>query len=191
MGWIEAVAVVFGLACVWLTVRQNIWCWPTGLVQVALYIAIFYNAKLYSDMLLHGVYVVLQFYGWYYWLHGGKQKQARPVTMLPRLHRVLWPVVTIAATLAWGWLMATKTDASVPYGDAFTTAASLVAQWLMARKKWESWFFWIAVDVIAIGIYWYKDLYMTSGLYAVFLVLATVGLLAWRKSWREANEVAA
>ena len=78
--------------------------------------------------------------------------------------------------------MATYTDASVPYGDAFTTVASLIAQWLMARKRVESWFFWISVDVVAIGIYWYKDLFLTSGLYAAFLVLAIVGLFAWRKS---------
>jgi nicotinamide mononucleotide transporter len=78
--------------------------------------------------------------------------------------------------------MATFTDASVPYGDAFTTVASLIAQWLMARKRLESWLFWISVDVIAIGIYWYKGLQLTSGLYAVFLVLATVGLFAWRRS---------
>jgi nicotinamide mononucleotide transporter len=78
--------------------------------------------------------------------------------------------------------MANFTDAAVPYGDAFTTVASLVAQWLMARKRLESWLFWIAVDGVAIGIYWYKSLYLTSGLYAVFLILASLGWLEWRKS---------
>jgi nicotinamide mononucleotide transporter len=185
MTWIEAIAVVFGLICVWLTIRQNIWCWPTGLVQVALYIIIFYRVKLYSDLILHVIYVVMQIYGWYHWLHGGKNQGLLPVSILPSAARLVWPSVAIVGTVVWGYLMATFTDASVPYGDAFTTVASLIAQWLMARKRLESWFFWISVDVVAIGIYWYKGLILTSGLYAVFLVLATMGLFAWRKSMHE------
>ena len=80
--------------------------------------------------------------------------------------------------------MKSFTDAAVPYADAFTTVTSLVAQWLMARKRLESWWFWIAVDVVAIGVYFYKQLYLTTGLYAVFLVLATIGFFAWRKGFR-------
>jgi len=187
MTWIEAIAVVFGLLCVWLTVRQNIWCWPTGLVQVALYIAIFYQVKLYSDLILHIIYVFLQVYGWYHWLHGGRNRSKLPVSTLGRQSRMIWPAATTAGTVGWGYLMATFTDAAVPYGDAFTTVASLVAQWLMACKRLESWLFWIAVDVVAIGIYWYKSLYLTSGLYAVFLILATLGWFEWRKSFRETS----
>lgn len=187
MTWIEAIAVVFGLICVWLTIRQNIWCWPTGLVQVALYIIIFYRVKLYSDLILHVIYVVMQIYGWHHWLHGGKDRGTLPVSTLPFRAKLTWPCVAVVGTVVWGYLMATFTDASVPYGDAFTTVASLIAQWLMARKRLESWFFWISVDVVAIGIYWYKSLILTSGLYAVFLVLATMGLFSWRKSMREAR----
>ncbi len=187
MIWIEAAATLFGLACVWLTIRQNIWCWPTGLVQVLLFIFIFYRVKLYSDLLLHVIYVVLQVYGWYYWLHGGKDRGKLKVSRQSAGLNVIWVSVTVFATLGWGFMMASLTDAAVPYGDAFTTAASLVAQWLMARKKLESWFFWIAVDVAAIGIYFYKSLYLTSGLYSVFLVLATMGYFVWRKSFCEEN----
>jgi nicotinamide mononucleotide transporter len=184
---IEGVAVVFGLACVWLTVRQKIWCWPTGLVQVSLYIYIFYQVKLYSDLILHVIYVVMQVYGWYHWLHGGDDRATLPVSTLTLRQRLTWPSVMLAGTAAWGFVMATYTDAAVPYGDAFTTVASLLAQWLMARKKVESWVFWIAVDVIAIGIYWFKELFLTAGLYAAFLVLATIGLFAWRKSLHESK----
>jgi nicotinamide mononucleotide transporter len=184
MAWIELIAVVFGLTCVWLTIRQNIWCWPTGLGQVTLYIAIFYHVKLYSDLLLHVIYVVLQIYGWYHWLHGGKDRQALPVSALGIPSRIAWPAAALLGTLGWGYLMAKYTDAAVPYGDAFTTVASLIAQWLMARKRLESWLFWISVDVVAIGIYWYKSLYLTSGLYAVFLILATLGWFVWRNDLR-------
>ncbi len=163
--------------------RQNIWCWPTGLVQVSLYIVIFYQVKLYSDLILHVIYVFLQIYGWHHWLKGGRERDMLPVSILARQALVAWLLVVATGTVGWGYLMATHTDAAVPYGDAFTTVASLVAQWLMARKRLESWLFWISVDVIAIGIYAYKQLYLTSGLYAVFLVLATLGWFAWRRSW--------
>ncbi len=182
MTWIETIAVIFGLICVWLTIRQNIWCWPTGLVQVTFYIIIFYRVKLYSDLILHVIYVVMQLYGWHHWLHGGKHRGSLPVSALPFKAKLVWPAVALVATFAWGYLMATFTDASVPYGDAFTTVASLIAQWLMARKRLESWFFWISVDLIAIGIYWYKNLLLTSGLYAVFLILAVMGWITWRRS---------
>lgn len=184
MIWIEAAATFFGLACVILTIRQNILCWPAGLIQVLLFIIIFYHVRLYSDLILHVVYVFLQIYGWHYWLCGGRDRDALPVTVLPRLGLAAWISVIIAGTILWGYLMATFTNAALPYPDAFTTVASLAAQWLMARKRLESWYFWISVDIAAVGIYFYKELYLTTGLYAVFLFLATIGLLAWKKSFR-------
>ncbi|MBK5971184.1 MULTISPECIES: nicotinamide riboside transporter PnuC [Thiorhodovibrio] len=182
---IEAIAVIFGFLCVWLIIRQNIWCWPTGLVQVVLYLFIFSQVKLYSDMLLHGIYVVMQLYGWHWWLHGGHDRDRLPVTRLSAAGLSAWALLAAAASLGWGHLMATQTDAALPYADAFTTVASLVAQWLLARKKLESWLFWIAVDLAAIVIYYSKTLYLTSGLYAAFLVMAVFGLLAWHRSQRE------
>lgn len=187
MTGIEAAAVLFGLLCVWLTVRQSIWCWPTGLVQVVLFIVIFYDAKLYSDCILHVIYVGLQIYGWYHWLHGGEDHGTLPVSTLTKRGKIAWPLVVLGGTIAWGYLMATLTDAAVPYGDAFTTVASLIAQWLMTQKKLESWLFWLAVDVIAIGIYWQKGLALTAGLYAVFLILALWGLLSWRQSFLDVS----
>lgn len=185
MSWIELVAACFGFVCVWLTVRQNVWCWPTGLVQVSLYLFVFYDAKLYSDFILHIIYVFLQFYGWYQWLHGGSNGQPLSVTKLSVTSVLSWLGVCLLATLALGSGMSLLTDASVPFGDAFTTVASLIAQWLMARKRLESWIAWITVDVVAIGIYAYKGLNATAILYSLFLVLAVMGWFAWRKSYRE------
>ncbi|NJN66429.1 MAG: nicotinamide mononucleotide transporter [Chloroflexaceae bacterium] len=186
MNWIEIIATIFGALCVWLTVRQHILCWPTGLVQVVLYIVVFYEAKLYSDMLLHIIYVAMQCYGWYAWLYGGTARSTLPVTRLKHGHLAGWVVVVLAGTAGLGYVMSTRTDAALPYPDGFTTVASLVAQWLLARKKLESWYFWIAVDVVAIGVYLAKALYFTTGLYLLFLVLATMGLVAWRNAWRAA-----
>jgi len=189
VNWIEITATIFGALCVWLTVRQHILCWPTGLVQVTLYIVVFYQAKLYSDMLLHLIYVVLQCYGWYAWLYGGTNRSTLPVIRLPVAHLSGWVVVVLAGTAGLGYGMSTYTDAALPYPDGFTTVASLVAQWLLARKKLESWYFWIAVDIVAIGVYFAKALYFTTGLYLLFLVLATMGLIAWRTSWRATSPV--
>lgn len=153
MNWIEAIAVVFGLLCVWLTVRENIWCWPTGLIQVTIYVFIFYQVRLYSDLILHVVYIAMQLYGWQHWLRGGNDKTALPISTLAPSGRALWSLTVVAGSAAWGYVMSAHTNASVPYWDAFTTVASLVAQWLLARKKLESWIFWIMVDVAATGIY--------------------------------------
>ena len=184
MIWIEAAATLFGLACVILTIRQNILCWPTGLVQVMLFIVIFYQARLYSDMILHVVYVFLQIYGWHHWLHGGRDRDKLPVTVLAPSVLITWILVCAVGTVLWGYFMGAFTNAALPYPDAFTTVASLIAQWLMARKRLDSWYFWIAVDIAAVGIYFYKHLYLTTALYSVFLVLAVTGLLTWKKSVR-------
>lgn len=181
---LEIVGTVFGLLCVWLTVRQSLWCWPTGLVQVLAFMAIFYQVKLYSDLILHVIYVGMQIYGWWFWLHGGKNHREARVTVQPTTFRLGWLTVTLVGTGAWGYGMATWTDAAAPYGDAFTTVASLCAQWMLARKRLESWFYWIAVDLVAIGIYFSKGLYVTTGLYSVFLVLATCGVVGWWRSWK-------
>ncbi len=182
MIWIESTATLFGLLCVWLTVRQNIWCWPTGLVQVILYIFVFYDAKLYSDLILHVIYVIMQIYGWSHWLHGGATHSSLKISRQPLTHTVAWSLSAIFGTMVWGYVMASLTDAAVPYFDAFIVVTSLIAQWLLARKKIESWFYWITVDVVAIGVYLYKSLYITTGLYSVFLFLAVSGYFTWRKS---------
>jgi nicotinamide mononucleotide transporter len=184
MSQIEITAVIFGLFAVWFTVRQNIWCWPMGLVQVSLYVIVFYQVKLYSDLILHVIYVGVQLFGWYHWLHGGRDHGKLTVSYLKPLQIGAWILVVAAGTALWGKLMGTLTDAAVPYGDAFTTTASLVAMWLQVQKKVESWAFWIAVDVVAIAIYSYKELYPTTGLYVVFMVLSIMGWRQWRASYR-------
>lgn len=181
MSTIEIIATISGLACVILTIRQNIWCWPTGLLMVCLYIVIFYQAKLYSDMGLQAVYVGLQVYGWHQWLHGGPKKSKLAVRAIGPPRFAVWCVAGALLTAGLGFTMQRYTDASLPYWDATTTVLSLIAQYLMARKVLESWLLWITVDVLSIGIYTVKDLHPTAVLYGVFLVLATLGFFAWKK----------
>lgn len=182
MTWIEAIATFFGLIAVWLVVRRHILCWPTGLIQVTLYVWVFYQAKLYSDMILHVVYIFLQIFGWWQWLYGGKDQQALAVSTIPNTQMPRWIAGVMTGTLLWGFLMANYTDAAAPYPDAFIAVASLAAQWLTAKKKLESWLFWIVVNVVAIGVYAYKGLWITTGLYTVFLAMAFLGYRDWRKA---------
>ncbi len=182
MIWVEIVASFCGLLCVWLTVRQNIWCWPVGLIQVLLFIGIFYHARLYSDVILHVIYVFMQFYGWYHWLHGGQQQTELQVSALTPRSLLGWGLLAVASTVCWGYAMANYTDAAAPYADAFIAAASLIAQWLLACKKLEAWYFWITVDLVAVVVYCLKNLYITTGLYSVFLVLAVIGFVQWKRT---------
>lgn len=191
MSGIEVVATICGLLCVILTARQHILCWPFGLVQVALYVVLFWEAKLYADVGLQVVYIGLQLWGWWSWLGGGPRHQDElPVRGLSARGRVVALGVIALLTGVIGYSTATWTDASLPWPDAFITAASLVAQTLLGRKVWESWVGWIAVDVVAVPVYWSKDLPLTAGLYAVFLGLALSGLLAWRRSLAAASSSA-
>lgn len=183
MSPIEVVASACGLLSVIFTVRRSLWCWPTGLVMVALYIVIFFRAKLYSDMGLQVVYVFLQLYGWWHWATGGPSREVElPVSGLSGATRALWVGAALGGTALLGWLTANYTDAALPYPDALIAALSLVAQWLMGRKVWESWVGWIVVDLVAIPVYASKHLYLTAGLYGIFLGLAVAGLVAWRRA---------
>ena len=182
MSGFELVAVVVTLAAVWLTAREIIWCWPTALVSVSMYAVVFYQAKLYADMGLQGVYFLLSIYGWWAWLHGGRDHTELEVSVAsPRLRVLLLAIGTVLG-LVMGTLLHRHTDASLPFMDSGLTAFSLVAQWLMTRKLLESWLLWIAVDVLYVGMFLYKELYLTAGLYAVFLGLATMGFVEWRRS---------
>jgi len=187
MSTVELIAVVFGLLSVILTIRQNVWCWPAGLIQVVLFVGIFYDAKLYSDMVLHIIYIFLQFYGWYYWLYGDRGKQFLLVQKLTPNQFGWWSLAVFALTATWGSLMHYWTDASFAFADAFVMMASLAAQWLMAQKKLQSWYYWIAVDIVAIVVYRQKELNLTALLYCLFLILACIGWISWRNSYQRAR----
>lgn len=181
--WLEAVSFLTGALCVWLTVKENIWNFPLGLANVATFCVVFFNAALYADASLQVVYFVLGVIGWYQWLHGGKERAPLRVSLAPTLERAL-VLVFIAALSVLLWQTLRFVGGSASFWDALTTAISLAAQWLLNRKRLENWIAWIVVDVIYIPLYLYKQLHLTSLLYGVFLVMATMGFFHWRKTWR-------
>jgi len=183
MSLIEIFGVVFGLICVWLTVRQNIWCWPTGLVNVILFMIMFYHARLYADMGLQAVYIALSLYGWHQWLYGGPKKSKLPITRTGRKLWICLIIIGVNSTLLMGWSLSSYTNADLPYWDSTTTVMSLIAQWMLAKKILDNWLIWISADVLFVGIYFYKQLYLTGLLYVIFLILATSGYLLWRKDF--------
>lgn len=184
---IELIATLFGIANVYLLTKQKIWAWPAGIVMVSLYVYIFAVSRLYSDVILHVIYVLLNIYGWWNWSRKDDKIEKLKVTHLRDSSKYLWGGLIIFGTVLWGWIMDTYTDASFAYFDAFTTVASLSAQYLLAKKKIENWIIWIIVDIVAVNIYFFKDLYLTAGLYVLFMVLCVSGLINWRKSMQTQN----
>jgi nicotinamide mononucleotide transporter len=179
---LELAAVIFGIISVLLSVRQNIWSWPTALVNVGLFFALFYKSGLYSDMGLQAVYFLLSIYGWYEWLYGGAGRTELRVSRTPlRVAAILLPLSAVA-WIALARLTSTLPGVALPYLDAALTTASLVAQWMMTRKLLENWALWIALDVVYVGMFIFKGLYLTAANYAVYLVLAILGHIAWRRS---------
>lgn len=191
MSPLEIIAVLVNVLGVWLTARRTPWCWPVSVVAVLLYVWIFYDVKLYSDMLLQVVFAFLQGYGWWRWQTGrmdhGKVRIERLSTRLALVSLALGAL--ISALL--GAAMAHFTDASLPWLDASLTGFSLVASYWAARKFIASWWLWIVLDAIYSGLYYYKALPLTAVLYAGFILLAVYGLRAWRRDLPGDNAAAA
>lgn len=180
-GW-ELAGVVTALLGVWLTTRENRWCWPVNLVSALLFGVVFWQAKLYADMGLQGVYAALSVYGWYAWAHRDVGGDVLHVSRAPWGVLAAFGAAGVAFAAALGWFLARHTDASLPFWDAGTTSFSLVAQALQTRKWIENWALWIVVDAVYVGVYLVKALPLTAALYGLFIALAALGHVSWRRS---------
>ena len=178
---IEVIGFVTGVGCVWLAARENIWNWPVAIVNALSYIIVFFGAKLYADCGLQLVYVAISVYGWWSWLHGGRDRSELPVTRVRTSTIPLLALATVATTAILMLLLRRFTDSTVPFWDGLTTAMSLTAQYMLARKIIENWWLWMAADVIYVALYVYKGLYLTAVLYVIFFALCVVGLMRWAK----------
>jgi nicotinamide mononucleotide transporter len=181
MSAVEVLGFLTGVGCVWLAARENVWNWPIAIVNAVSYIIVFFGAKLYADAGLQFFYVAISIYGWWSWLHGGRDRSELPVSRVRSGQIPSLALVTLASTAALMFLLRRYTDSTVPFWDSLTTAMSLTAQYMLARKIIENWWLWMAADVIYVALYLYKALYLTAVLYAIFLVLCVVGLVRWQK----------
>ena len=187
LGWLtfssmlETIAVVTGAVCVYLVVREHVWNFPIGILSSVLFFVLFWQSRLFGDAGLQVFFMVLGFQGWYWWLRGGVNRSALTVT---RASPKLWAGVVIVTGIATYALMVflKEVKGSAPFLDAFTTALSLSAQYLLNHKKIENWLIWIVADVIYVYLYVTRGLTLTAILYTVFLALCVAGLIEWRKS---------
>jgi len=182
---IEWIAVACGLTNVALIIRRSIWNYPFGFIMVALYFFIFWEYKLYSDAILQVYFFVIQFYGLWVWLNGRAPDGRVMVAPLSRQMFIGYLAMTAVAWMAISFLMDTYTDAAAPIWDSAVAALSVTAQFLMSRRHIESWLLWIVVDVLAIGLFYTRDLAPTAALYFIFLGLAITGYVQWRDAKKE------
>ena len=185
MNSVEIFGLCTGTLSIALLIKQNIWTWPVGIAYTFASLYIFFTAKLYADFTLHIFFLIMSFYGWYYWLIGNKGFDGE-LLVSSESNKVLLVSIVIcffAITLT-GNLFTIYTDADLPYWDNTTSILSILAIWLQGRKKIESWIFWFIVDILSVGIYFYKELYLYTLLYLIYVVMAFFGYKAWLESYR-------
>lgn len=178
---LEIIAVMAGLLNVYLAARASLWNWFFGIITVSLYAIIFFHSKLYADMSLQFIFLALQFYGWYQWLHGGNHHAALEVRKADNKIYLTALIATLTLYTVIAYVLKNYTDSTTIAIDSFTTALSLVAQWMMSKKWIENWWLWMLVDVISIRMYLIKHLYFTTGLYALFFIICMLGYFTWRR----------
>ena len=181
---LEIMGVITGLLCVGLAALNNIWNWPIAIISVGIYIFIFFDSHLYADMGLQVYFMVMNFYGWYYWSKKPDTEEKSPVMRITEKEILYSIVATVVFTVFLGSVLK-YTPASYPYIDSFCAACSLVAQVFLARKVLENWLIWIFVDIIYVGVYIFKQLDLTAIMYGVYVVLALWGYYDWRKDYRK------
>ena len=186
---LETSGVITGILCVYLAAKNRIWSWPFAIISVIIYIFIFWNSKLYADMGLQVYFLMMNFYGWYFWSQRNKNEKT-PVSSITAREVIFSIIGIIGFTVGLGFFLYKGTDASFPFLDSFCTACSIVAQVFLARKVMENWLIWIFVDVIYVGVYMIKDLHLTAGMYALYIYIAAMGYIEWRREFLQTKLLA-
>ena len=186
---IEVFGAAAGILYVILEIRQSLWLWPVGVATSAAYIFVFFSARLYADMSLQAYYVVISFLGWYWWLTGKKngkkaegEKGKMPVTRVKLRLALILSVVFLAIYTMIFLILSHFTDSPVPGWDALITSLSIVGTWMLARKIYEHWFLWIAVNTVSVILCFARGLYPTAILYTIYGLMSFIGLYTWRKT---------
>lgn len=183
MTGLEIIAAITGIASVGLQAKEKLIAWPFAIISVSILAYVFFFQKLYSDFGLHIIYIILNVYGWIVWSQKKESEEVTPTKLLTKQELLTSVLVIILFTILLGYLMSTYTDADLAYLDAFTTSGSLVAQFLLAKKYLQNWMVWIVVDVVAIPLYVYKELYIVAGLFVIYLLICIWGYMEWKKNY--------
>ena len=182
----ELLGAILGILYIFFSIRQHILTWATGLLTSGLYIMVFFQSGFYADMGLQVYYVGISIYGWYYWLKGGKARRSEPgeqlpVKRFPKKFFIKTALATFFIYLVLLFILLNFTNSTVPFMDSLTTALSITATWMLARKYIEHWLIWIFVDILSAGLYIYKNLWPTVVLFIVYTVMAIMGYWEWKK----------
>lgn len=181
MTLLESIAVLFAIVYLLLAIRQNIWCWAAACLSTSIYFVLMIHARLYMESALQVFYLAMAIYGWWHWHYGAGPGDRLPVTRWSVSAHIYSILAVLSATLISGWLLARFSDQALPYLDSFTTWGALVATFMVARKILENWLYWFVIDSVSIYLYISRDLLLTAGLFAGYLVLVVIGYRAWRK----------
>lgn len=189
MTTIEIIGALICLLFLWLEYKAHRWLWPVGAVTPLIYIYIFFFSKFYAMMGIQLYYLIASLYGWVCWKKKSTEEAELLIIQLPA--PLFWKLSMIVAGLfvLIAWVLTMYTDSPVPYGDALTTALSIVAMWMLAKKYAEQWLFWLVSDTIAVGLYFWQGLYPTSALYMVYAVVSVFGYLKWKRHADDAEKM--
>ena len=188
----EFLAVITGIASVWYARKESILVYPIGIISVVIYIFICYNAQLFGDAGINFFYFVVSIYGWYKWTHKHGKPEIREISINTTKEQIIGILLSIASFIGVLYLVRyfngsnqQYLDSYIPYVDSFTTAVFLIGMWQMSLKRLENWLYWIVGDVVSIPLYYSKGLVFSSFQYLVFLIIAIMGYIEWRKRWLE------
>ena len=197
LSWIEFAGTLLYFASVWLIARKKLMTWPVGIVSVVLYALLFWQIRLYSDCLEQVYYLGISVWGWIAWKRTKDRERVIPTGFSHPRTIAVWALATLGLGAALGFAVARfhiwfplafPDPASYPYLDALTTVASFIAMYLLTRRRAESWIWWIAVDIIGVGLYWVKDVRFIAIQYVFLLGMAVWGLLSWTGKSRPAGQ---
>lgn len=196
--WIEWVGFIAALVYLYFSVNQKIWLWPMGIITSAFYMAVFYDARLYADMALQVYYLVVSISGWIMW-KSRQDEECRTKTTIIKVNNIMAGKLFFAFVILYGVLayllinippLLNVEASDLPYWDAFTTAASFVATWMLAKKMIDQWIVWVVVDFVAMGMYVYKGLYVTAILFFIYTIIAVWGYFSWLQDYKKQTSVA-
>ena len=190
MSGLEVVAVGLAIAYLVLAVRQNIWCWPAAVISCVIYAALMYQAGLYMESLLQLFYIGMAVYGWRTWRRG-VAGHALPVRSWPLIFHLAPVLLVVLLTLGSGYLLSRYSEAALPYTDSFTTWAAVITTWMVAQKILQNWHYWFVIDSVSVYMYLQRELYLTSALFCLYLVLIVIGYVSWRRSMVQDHAAAA
>lgn len=184
LGWLEGFGVFFGILYIYFAAKEMIWCWYASLISVSIYLVICYQVQLYAEMGLNVYYLGTTIYGWWHWRNPKRTEKELPISKMKIREHVLFIIAGILLTVALAYFLEENTNAKLPYLDSFTTIFSVFTTILVTRKVLENWLYWIVIDAVGAYIFFHRELYLTSLLFAAYTVIAIAGYYNWRKLYQ-------